>query len=107
MSDAFADALDAIYDDDNSAIAALWKQGGVGAGVACRIVRPLYRGNTSSPLALDARRAPYELRVRRSEVPAVAAGDTFTVIETGRVLTARHADPDEEEIEWVVLADSE
>jgi hypothetical protein len=35
---AFADALGALFSDPNLSVAALWKSGGVGAGVPVRIV---------------------------------------------------------------------
>ena len=39
MIDAFASAIDALFADPNIGEDALWKAGGVGAGVAVRIIR--------------------------------------------------------------------
>ena len=39
MIDAFASAIDALFADPNIGEDALWKPGGVGAGVAVRIIR--------------------------------------------------------------------
>jgi hypothetical protein len=39
VTDAFASAIDALFADPNVGEDALWKAGGVGAGVAVRIIR--------------------------------------------------------------------
>jgi len=105
MSNAFSDALDAIYEDANAAVDALWKQGGAGGGVACRIIRPYYKGGAVGPLHLEARRAPHDLRVRKSEVVTVMAGDTFTITQDGAIYVVRQGDPDGENVEWRIQAE--
>lgn len=73
---AFAAAIDTLFADPNLAVDALWRAGGEGEGVPVRVItrRPdelVTYGHAvvhSATMLID---------VRTSEVPELAAGDTF------------------------------
>jgi len=76
--DAFASAIDALFADPNIGEDALWKAGGVGAGVAVRIIRKSPDRMTEfgesravlPTLALD---------IRRSQAATIAEGDLIMI----------------------------
>jgi hypothetical protein len=88
MQAAFAAAIDAIFRDANVAEDALWRAGGMGAGIAVRVIR-------KSPDAVagfgDSRAVlpTVMIDVRRSEVAEPASGDTVEIdSETFEIIAA-------------------
>ncbi len=83
---AFADANDILFEDENLSLAALWKAAGAGAGVEVRIV-------LSEPdREIDWRETRLVvgtviLEVRTSDVAALTKGDTFSVGSAVYVVT--------------------
>jgi len=84
--DAFALAVDALFADPNIGEDALWKAGGVGAGVAVRVIR-------KSPDRVaefgDSRAVlpTVGLDIRRAQAPAIAEGDLIVIgAETFRII---------------------
>lgn len=76
--DAFTAATETLFGDPNIARSALWRTGGVGAGVAVRVItkRPDQMvGFGDSRAVLPA----VLIDVRRSEVPEPATGDTVEI----------------------------
>lgn len=74
----FASAIDVLFADPNIARSALWRAGGVGAGLAVRVItkRPdQVVGFGDSRAVLPA----VLIDVRRSEVPDLATGDTVEI----------------------------
>lgn len=75
---AFAGAVDALFRDQNLAEDALWRAGGLGAGVAVRVIRKTpdeIVGFGSSHAILPT----VIVAVRGSEVAAPASGDTVEI----------------------------
>ncbi|HMT45517.1 MAG TPA: hypothetical protein PKE59_00220 [Novosphingobium sp.] len=95
---AFAAANDMLFEDQNLSVAALWKDGGAGAGLDVRIV-------ISAPdREIDWRETRLVtgtviIEVRSSEVAEVSMGDTFTV---GSTVYAVNGDPklDDQHLTW-------
>ncbi len=86
MIDAFASAIDALFADPNIGEDALWKAGGVGAGVAVRIIR-------KSPDRMaefgDSRAVlpTVGIDIRRSQAATIAEGDLILIdAETYRII---------------------
>jgi hypothetical protein len=78
MHAAFGAAIDAIFRDANVAEDALWRAGGVGGGVAVRVVRK----SPDEVVGFGSSRAVLPtvlVDVRASEVASPAAGDTVEV----------------------------
>ena len=76
--DAFSAAIETLFADPNIARSALWRMGGVGAGLAVRVIakRPdQVVGFGDSRAVLPA----VLVDVRRSEVPDPATGDTVEI----------------------------
>lgn len=95
---AFSAAIDAIFADPNMAADAVYRAGGLGAGVPCRVI--LTRPDLQSSFG-DARinSETTMLDVRASEVTAPAAGDTITL---GAEVLVIQGDPlrDRERLAW-------
>lgn len=78
MIDAFASAIDALFADPNIGEDALWKAGGVGAGVAVRIIR-------KSPDRMaefgDSRAVlpTVSIDIRRSQAATITEGDLIVI----------------------------
>ena len=78
MIDAFASAMDALFADPNIGEDALWKAGGVGAGVAVRIIR-------KSPDRMaefgDSRAVlpTVGIDIRRSQAATITEGDLILI----------------------------
>ncbi len=78
MIDAFASAIDALFGDPNIGEDALWKAGGVGAGVAVRIIR-------KSPDRMaefgDSRAVlpTVGIDIRRSQAATITEGDLIMI----------------------------
>ena len=78
MIDAFASAIDALFADPNIGEDALWKAGGVGAGVAVRIIR-------KSPDRMaefgDSRAVlpTVGIDIRRSQAATITEGDLIVI----------------------------
>ncbi len=78
MIDAFASAIDALFADPNIGEDALWKAGGVGAGVAVRIIR-------KSPDRMaefgDSRAVlpTVGIDIRRSQAATITEGDLIMI----------------------------
>ena len=78
MIDAFASAIDALFADPNIGEDALWKAGGVGAGVAVRIIR-------KSPDRMaefgDSRAVlpTVGIDIRRSQAATITEGDMIVI----------------------------
>jgi hypothetical protein len=73
-----AEDLAQMFDVEEFAVAALWRAGGAGAGVAVSVIRtrlpePLVLGETR------VRRDRSSFVVRASEVPGIAASDTLAI----------------------------
>ncbi|MDH4442133.1 MAG: hypothetical protein QE284_17325 [Rhizobium sp.] len=86
MIDAFALAIDALFADPNIGEDALWKAGGVGGGVAVRIIR-------KSPDRLaefgDSRAVlpTVGIDIRRSQAATITKGDLILIgAETFRII---------------------
>ena len=86
MIDAFASAIDALFADPNIGEDALWKAGGVGAGVAVRIIR-------KSPDRMaefgDSRAVlpTVGIDIRRSQSATITEGDLILIgAETYRII---------------------
>lgn len=74
----FADAVDAMFADPSLAEDALWRAGGVGAGIAVRIIRK----SPDEVASFGASRAILPaviIEVRGSEVVAPASGDSVQI----------------------------
>ncbi len=87
MIDAFASAIDALFADPNIGEDALWKAGGVGAGVAVRIIR-------KSPDRMaefgDSRAVlpTVGIDIRRSQTATITEGDLILIgAETYRIIS--------------------
>jgi hypothetical protein len=85
--DAFASAIDALFADSNIGEGALWKAGGVGAGVAVRIIR-------KSPDRMaefgDSRAVlpTVGIDIRCSQAPTIAEGDLIVIgAETFKIIS--------------------
>lgn len=78
MIDAFASAIDALFGDPNIGEDALWKAGGVGAGLAVRIIR-------KSPDRMaefgDSRAVlpTVGIDIRRSQATTITEGDLIVI----------------------------
>ena len=86
MIDAFASAIDALFADPNISEDAVWKAGGVGAGVAVRIIR-------KSPDRMaefgDSRAVlpTVGIDIRRSQAATITEGDLILIgAETYRII---------------------
>lgn len=86
MIDAFASVIDALFADPNIGEDALWKTGGVGAGVAVRIIR-------KSPDRMaefgDSRAVlpTVGIDIRRSQAATITEGDLILIgTETYRII---------------------
>lgn len=86
MINAFTSAIDALFADPNIGEDALWKAGGVGAGVAVRIIR-------KSPDRMaefgDSRAVlpTVGIDMRRSQAATIAEGDLILIgAETYRII---------------------
>lgn len=77
LSDLTADCLDLAYDTAFGASAATHTAAADGTETACSVA--LDEGDAAEQRGADDLGAVARLRVRASEVAAVAAGDTFTV----------------------------
>ncbi len=78
LASAFAGAVDALFRDINVADDALWRAGGIGAGIAVRVIRK----TPDEVIGLGASRAILPaviIAVRGSEVAAPASGDTAQI----------------------------
>lgn len=76
--DAFASAIDALFADPNIGEDALWKAGGVGAGVAVRIIRKSPDGQAEfgeSRAVLPT----VGLDIRRSQAATITEGDLIVI----------------------------
>jgi hypothetical protein len=76
--DAFASAIDALFADPNIGEDALWKSGGVGPGVAVRVIRksPDRVAEFGESRALL---PTVGLDVRRSEAMTISEGDLIVI----------------------------
>jgi hypothetical protein len=97
---AFAAAMEALVADPNLGTEAIYRQGGSGAPVSLRVLR------SSPDRAADAFgtgiiSATDILAVAIAALPAVDAGDTFTLGPD--TLTVQHAERDGAGIAWRVL----
>ena len=86
MIDAFTSAIDALFADPNIGEDALWKAGGVGAGVAVRIIR-------KSPDRMaefgDSRAVlpTVGIDIRRSQAATITDGDLIVIgAETFKII---------------------
>ena len=78
MMTVFAAAIDDLFADPDLARSAMWREGGLGAPVSVRIVlRRPDRSGTFAETRLHVVTAMIE--VRTSELPDLAAGDTFDI----------------------------
>lgn len=97
---AFAAGLAALFADPNLAVAAVWRSGGLGGGVACRAIlsRPDDVVEFSSSRA---RVGTHVAEIRIAEVPVIEKGDT---LEIGGVIWRVQAAPerDVEALTWTV-----
>lgn len=80
MIDAFASAIDALFADPNIGEYALWKAGGVGAGVAVRIIRK----SPDRMAEFGESRAVLPtvgIDIRRSQAATINEGDLIIITE--------------------------
>ena len=94
----FAEAVDLLFTDPNIGRVAMWRSGGVGAGVTVRIV---FRA-PDQVASFDGGRFVTQGRfidVRTVEVPILAPGDTF---EIGTAIYAVQGEPtrDDDNLIW-------
>lgn len=86
MIDAFASAIDALFADPNIGEDALWKAGGIGVGVAVRIIRK----SPDRMAELGDSRAVLPtvgIDIRRSQSPTITEGDLIVIgAETYRII---------------------
>ena len=86
MIDAFASAIDALFADPNIGEDALWKAGGVGAGVAVRIIRK----SPDRMAEFGDSRAVFPtvgIDIRRSQSATITEGDLILIgAETYRII---------------------
>lgn len=79
---AFDDAAEALFADDNLAFDALWYTGGIGAGLAVRVLKAApdetFQYGQSSAIASFAR-----IRVLGSAIASPKRGDTVRITITG------------------------
>lgn len=78
LASAFAGAVDALFRDQNLAEDALWRAGGIGAGVPVRVIRK----SPDEVVGFGSSRAILPtviIAVRGSEVSAPASGDTVQI----------------------------
>lgn len=84
--DAFAAAIDALFTDPNIGEDALWKAGGVGAGVAIRIIRK----SPDRMAEFGESRAvlpTVSIDIRRSQAATITEGDLIVIgAETYRII---------------------
>lgn len=86
MIDAFASAIDALFADPNIGEDALWKAGGVGAGIAVRIIRksPDRMAEFGESRALL---PSVGIDIRRSQAATITEGDLVVIgAETYRII---------------------
>lgn len=86
MIDAFASAIDGLLADPNIGEDALWKAGGVGAGLAVRIIRKL--PDRMAEFGESRAVVPtVGIDVRRSQAVTTAEGDLIEIgVETCRII---------------------
>lgn len=86
MIDAFASAIDALFADPNIGEDALWKAGGVGAGVAVRIIRK----SPDRMAEFGESRAVLPtvgIDIRRSQAATITEGDLIVIgAETFKII---------------------
>jgi hypothetical protein len=84
--DAFASAIDALFADPNIGEDALWKAGGIGAGVAVRIIRK----SPDRVAEFGESRAVLPtvgIDIRRSQAAAITEGDLILIgAETFKII---------------------
>lgn len=86
MIDAFASAIDALFADPNIGEDALWKAGGVGAGIAVRIIRksPDRMAEFGESRAIL---PTVGIDIRRSQAATINEGDLIQIgAETYRII---------------------
>lgn len=86
MIDAFTSATDALFADPNIGEDALWKAGGIGAGVAVRIIRksPDRMAEFGESRALL---PSVGIDIRRSQAATITEGDLVVIgAETYRII---------------------
>jgi hypothetical protein len=92
VTDAFASAIDALFADPNIGEDALWKAGGVGAGVAVRIIRKSPEGLSESA---DSRAVlpTVSIDIRRSQAATITEGDLILIdADTYRIISESMGD---------------
>lgn len=92
--------LAGMFDLDDFAVSATWRAGGVGAPVAVPVIRDA-PDRVADAFGTPILQATDELRVRVESLPALAAGDTFTL--GAEVLTVQHAERDATGATWRVM----
>ncbi len=97
---AFAAAMDVLAADPNLGADAVYRQGGAGAPVAVRVLRSS-PDRTAAAFGTDILSATDIVAVAIAVLPAVDAGDTFTLGPD--TLTVQHAERDASGTAWRVL----
>ena len=97
---AFATAMDALAADPNVGATAAYRVGGTGAPISLRVVRstPDRLGDAFGTSVIEASDV---LAVAIAALPALAAGDTFTLEPD--TLTVQHAERDAAGVAWRVF----
>jgi hypothetical protein len=92
--------LAGMFDVDDFAVSAIWRAGGVGAPLAVPVIRDA-PNRVADAFGTPILQATNELRVRVESLPALAAGDTFTI--GTEILTVQHAEREATGALWRVL----
>ena len=97
---AFAAAMDALAADPNIGTAAIYRAGATGAPMSLRVVRSA-PDRLGDAFGTNVIQASDVLTVAIAVLPAVDAGDTFTL--GADILTVQHAERDAAGIAWRIF----
>lgn len=92
--------LAGMFDPDDFAVSAIWRAGGIGSPVSVPVIRDA-PDQVASAFDTPILQATDQLRVRVDSLPALAAGDTFTL--GAEVLTVQHAEREATGALWRVM----
>lgn len=86
----FDAAIDSLFADPNLSVAATWRVGGIGDGVAVRIIRVSPADLALTVGGVETVSSTALFAVRAADIAAPAPGDTVT-LATGEVMTVQGA----------------
>lgn len=103
MSDAFSAATDAIFADPNIGKDALWRVGGAGTGIPCRVT--LTRPDQLAEFGkIRVKVGSSIIEVRKSEIEAPAVDDTCEITGIGTFKIIAEPMEDGENLSWTCEA---